>query len=169
MSLFMNRTARVRNHFITGEIFLRDDSSADDEFLVYTTELDWRNNKRRRSCVPAGVYELRPHPWSEQKFRLVNEDLGIYSEKTMPIEMRDQTRDQINIEVANDPRQLLGCIAVGMGMGRVKTVKMSHYFGVTNSRGGMKRLLATVQEYDINKIEISWADLRGVEDETPDT
>lgn len=84
--------------------------------LCDTLELPWRDNMPRRSCIPAGVYDMI---WVESPrlrkltWRLV----GVPG------------RDGILVHAANFDHQLLGCIAPGLGKadinkdGRMDVVK----------------------------------------------
>lgn len=69
-----------------------------DRFICYTIELPWRNNKRRRSCIPEGRYRLY-----KQQYARHGEQIGLLA---VP------GRDAILIHAANHAeRELLGCIA----------------------------------------------------------
>jgi hypothetical protein len=70
---------------------------------LYTLELPWNDNKRMVSCIPVGVYQVEP--WSSQ-------DHGsVWHIKDVP------NREAILIHSANKARELLGCIALGLGAG----------------------------------------------------
>lgn len=84
---------------------------------IYTIELLWKNNKKKISCIPAGIYNCVPHTTINKK--------GI-SRKTW--QLKDVPgRSGINFDIANyacDVRigelvhksQLEGCIAVGFNI-----------------------------------------------------
>ena len=79
------------------------------EFLGFTIELPWLENKRSISCIPEGVYELKPRFSEKFKHHLLI--------KNVP------KRSLILIHPANDAKkELRGCIApvsslTGIGKG----------------------------------------------------
>ena len=69
-----------------------------DRFVGFTIELPWKENKKQVSCIPEGVYELRPRYSEKFKHHLVLENVP--------------NRSLILIHPANDAnKELLGCIA----------------------------------------------------------
>ena len=69
-----------------------------DQFIGFTIELPWKENKKQVSCIPEGVYELRPRYSEKFKHHLVLENVP--------------NRSLILIHPANDAnKELLGCIA----------------------------------------------------------
>ena len=71
------------------------------EYINLTTiELPWRDNKRRESCIPEGIYIIVPRTSTKygNHFEIKN--------------VKD--RDAILIHIANFARELLGCIAPGL-------------------------------------------------------
>jgi len=50
----------------------------DGEFICYSLERPWVDNKPFVSCIPKGVYTLVPHEYKGKlnTFALVNEELG---------------------------------------------------------------------------------------------
>lgn len=98
------------------------------------------------SCVPAGLYDLRPHTRSSgaQVLALENHDLSVYySESEVPIE---GGRYLILIHVANWVKDVVGCIGPGLS----KTY--DHIPMVTDSTAAMKQIMA----YDPQQIDIRW-------------
>lgn len=79
------------------------------EFLGFTIELPWLENKRSISCIPEGVYELKPRFSEKFKHHLLL--------KNVP------GRNLILIHPANDAKkELRGCLApvsslTGIGKG----------------------------------------------------
>ena len=81
------------------------------KFLAYTLELEWRDNLRRKSCVPKGTYEI------------VYRDFGGYynrynkrfdNHKNGVLELKDvKDRSAILIHIGNRPSHTAGCILVG--------------------------------------------------------
>lgn len=79
-----------------GALYLKQEGRA-QTFLCFTVELPWKDNVRRVSCIPEGVYEARyeQHPDLGRAWRLQ----GVPG------------RSGILIHSANRPGELLGCIA----------------------------------------------------------
>jgi len=98
-----------------------------EELLACTIELPWRQNARRISCIPEGVYAVRKRYSEKFKWHLVLLEVP--------------GRSGILIHPANDAaKELQGCIApvtsvVGEGKG-------------TSSRAAMQKLMET---YDLLK------------------
>lgn len=69
----------------------------------------WAHNQPRVSCIPAGRYQLVP--WTSKKFprarALVGPGVGLVPGPGV-------LRSAILIHAANNPRQLLGCVALGL-------------------------------------------------------
>ena len=69
-----------------------------DRFVGFTIELPWKENRKQVSCIPEGVYELRPRYSEKFKHHLVLENVP--------------NRSLILIHPANDAnKELQGCIA----------------------------------------------------------
>lgn len=98
--------------------------------LAYSIELPWRNNERRRSCIPEGVYPLATRNSAH---------FGV-----CPIVLGVPSRSGILIHAANDAddtdgsAELQGCIApvtwVRIGNGTVKGMESKHATKVVNDR-----------------------------------
>lgn len=95
---------------------------------VYATiERPWQTNPEgpgglpRVSCVPLGIYELRPHtsPKFGEVYALHAPALGVY-ENEVPAGQH-YGRSLILIHPANRVTELLGCIAPGMTHGVIGT------------------------------------------------
>jgi hypothetical protein len=92
--------------------------------VIYSLELPWKDNQRRVSCIPAGVYQMVKH---------VSPKFGnCYWIKDVP------NRSEILIHPANHVGQLLGCIAPGLGR---SDFDGDGQIDVTNSRAAMEKLL----------------------------
>lgn len=81
------------------------------KFLAYTLELEWRNNLRRKSCIPKGTYEIVYRDfggyYNRYNKRFANHKNGV-------LELKDvEGRDGILIHIGNRPKDTLGCILVG--------------------------------------------------------
>jgi hypothetical protein len=73
------------------------------------------------SCIPDGVYTMRPHisvkyPRERYVWSLANPNVGVYAPGTRPAGQA-WGRDAILVHVANDTDDILGCEAVGMEHG----------------------------------------------------
>ncbi len=71
--------------------------------IMLTMELPWRNNEPRVSCIPAGVYTVRPY--SSEKYPDVFEVVDVPS------------RTDILIHVGNTTNDSKGCILPGKYFG----------------------------------------------------
>ena len=101
-----------------------------------TLELPWRNNKKRASCIPEGVYEVtkRFSPKFKNHFHILD----------VP------NRSYILIHQANFVSELLGCIAVGASHADINGDGIND---VTQSVKTMNELSATLP--DVFKIVIT--------------
>ena len=87
--------------------------------VVCTIERPWIDDgtpggKPYESCVPAGVYKLRPHTRQDGKkvVALINADLGVYYlEEDMP---QEGGRFLILLHIANWVKDVVGCIGPGL-------------------------------------------------------
>jgi hypothetical protein len=77
----------------------------EDNFICYTLERGWNDNRRMVSCIPAGDYLCE----MEYSGRF---DRPLYELRDVP------GRAEIKIHVANFTHQLQGCIALGAALGR---------------------------------------------------
>lgn len=77
---------------------------ADDEFLCYTLENHWEDNKPRISCVPADKYFIETKTYGR-----------FYESYKHPIVKLKNVPDrtEILIHIGNYPEDTLGCILVG--------------------------------------------------------
>jgi hypothetical protein len=92
-------------------------------FKFHTVELPWKNNERRKSCIPEGTYKCKPH--TSPKFG-----------KTFWIQ-DVPGRSEILIHVGNFTSDLLGCIAPGMA---VKDINRDGILDVANSQKALNKL-----------------------------
>jgi hypothetical protein len=98
----MNRISILRTNFsdkqTLGKLFVLDENSK-ILFECFTLELPWKNNQKQISCIPAGIYRIRPRVSAKYGNHLHILDVP--------------KRDFILIHEANYVHQLQGCIAVG--------------------------------------------------------
>jgi hypothetical protein len=93
---------------------------------IYTLELPDKNNAKRVSCIPKGVYEvkLRHSEKYGQHFHI----------QDVP------DRDYILIHNGNFYTQIQGCILVGLGLADINNDGLKD---VTSSKDAMRKLLST--------------------------
>lgn len=95
VDLYLIRTSYLKDGTI-GQMLNRR-----GEPLCATVEREWADNQVNKSCIPPGIYRMKPdmrHPNSEKR-KLVWELQDV------------EGRSQIQIHIANKPSELLGCIA----------------------------------------------------------
>lgn len=93
-----------------------------DGQTLYSLELPWipdagfPGGEPDKSCVPPGVYQLELHNTAKhpKAFALVNRDLGVIHE---PDPEFPNARVACLIHVANYPKDLEGCIGLGLSQG----------------------------------------------------
>ena len=79
--------------------------SQDSEFLLHTLELPWKGNRRSVSCIPVGVYTVRP--FSGGRF------VDAYKVNDVP------NRTAILFHVGNTTNDIEGCILIGKSCGEL--------------------------------------------------
>lgn len=72
------------------------------EFYGHTLELPWKDNEKRVSCIPKGVYEVKKRHTEESKYKY--EHLHI---------LDVENRELILMHVGNYPKNSKGCILLG--------------------------------------------------------
>ena len=104
---------------------------AEDEFLCYTLENTWLNNKPRVSCIPPGCYTLSTKTYG----RFYN-----IMKKPIPILGGTGSRSEILIHWGNYPKDTLGCILLGdskgidfVGSSRATWLKHYNIIAISNS------------------------------------
>lgn len=108
------------------------------ETTLFSMERPWiptePGGKPRKSCVPAGLYELRHHtrPNGDESLALINHGLGVYYLS----EDREVGRYLILIHAGNWVSDVIGCIAPGLERADSSKGPM-----VTNSRKAMRKIL----------------------------
>ncbi|UTV28985.1 DUF5675 family protein [Photobacterium atrarenae] len=119
-----------------GELF------SNGEVICKTVEREWLSNRKNKSCVPPGVYRVKPNhsPRFGEGFVLENPDLGVTVKGP-------SQRTHCLIHVANFPEEVEGCIAPG-------TDFHSARWGVANSRYAFGRLMELLggQEWELEII-----------------
>ena len=72
------------------------------EFYGHTLELPWKDNEKRASCIPKGVYEVKKRHTEESKYKY--EHLHI---------LDVENRELILLHIGNYPKNSKGCILLG--------------------------------------------------------
>jgi len=120
-----------------GELVLYKDGKA--VFSCKTLELPWKNNQRKVSCIPTGVYDVVFRDVSHSKFK------RHYHIKNVP------NRTWILIHTGNYYTQIEGCILVGNAYA---DINKDGYQDVINSRVTLDTLLRHAP--DGFKITVKW-------------
>lgn len=128
VNLLLIRYAYSENSTI-GQLFLNGEMFCD------TLELPWKNNERRISCIPAGVYPVRVRKAKESATRKY---LHLLVEEV-------PDRDYILFHRGNYPKDTKGCILVGKGSQQDK---------VNNSRLAMDLLMKEIIHLGGEKINL---------------
>ena len=81
---------------------------ADDHFLAFTLENEWKDNEQRKSCIPDGTYEVYTKTYGRYY-----KSFG----RPIPILRDVPNRSEILIHWGNYPKDTLGCILVGDSKG----------------------------------------------------
>lgn len=99
----------------------------DIEFPLFTCELPWRHNAMLSSCVPRGVYILKPYLSSKfgQCFS-VEQVAG---------------RSEIRVHAGNTFTNTTGCILIGMAAGNLNKEE-----AVLSSKQALNLLLSKIKE-----------------------
>ena len=107
----------------------------DEDWLCYTIERPWKDNERRVSCIPEGIYPIFTKEygrfWDKYKFPI-------------PILGNTSPRSEILIHPANYAKDLAGCIALGDSKGKN---------AVWNSVKTWKKWLSVISQAEKIKIE----------------
>lgn len=119
MKMFINRLADNDKVQTLGEFSIEG-----SDFKGKTIELEYNDNKRRISCIPAGTYTVVKR--TSQKY-------GMHFHIT-----NVPNRDFILIHSGNYSRQLLGCIAVGDSFVDLDKDGLKD---ITNSKTTLKKLV----------------------------
>ena len=81
------------------------------KFLAYTLELEWRDNQRRKSCIPKGTYEIAYRDFGGY-YNRYNERFDNHKKGVLELQ-NVKDRSAILIHIGNRPSHTLGCILVG--------------------------------------------------------
>lgn len=103
----------------------------------HTLELPWRDNQRRLSCIPKGVYKARKHKSPKFGDSLWLQDVS--------------DRSEILIHRGNFYYDILGCILIGKDLAYINKDK---YLDVKQSKKAIKELMSYLNDVDAVMIEI---------------
>jgi len=99
-----------------------------------TVELPWRSNEAQHSCIPTGIYEA-------EVFQSPTKGRVYLLKGTAPRSMIEIHSANFAGDVTKDwQSQLLGCIAPGLGVGRIPNEHGRLQMAVLNSRSALARL-----------------------------
>lgn len=112
------------------------------EFVCYTIERPWKNNRKSISCIPSGTY--RVDPYSSGRFS----DCYSLSSMELGVGLTEKFhRTHILIHPGNFPDDIQGCIAPGITL-------HPNTWGVGSSRLAMDQIRDLIKSNDIKQIEI---------------
>ena len=111
------------------------------DFICYSLERPWLNNKAFVSCVPDGEYELEYHKYHGKldTFALIGETVSHFDS--------GKQRSTILIHPANVVSELEGCIATG-------TTKQSFKGRMIDSAKAHKKLMNVINAKSIETLKI---------------
>ena len=103
----------------------------------WSLELPNKDNQRRISCIPEGVYKARKHNSPKHGLSLWLQDVP--------------NRSEILIHKGNYHTDILGCIIIGSDLA---DINKDGYLDVTNSKNSIKKLMSMLEDVDGIMIEI---------------
>lgn len=103
----------------------------------WSLELPDKDNKRRISCIPEGVYKARKHISPKHGLSLWLQDVP--------------NRSEILIHKGNYHTDILGCIIIGSDLA---DINKDGYLDVTNSKKSVKELMSLIEDTDGIMIDI---------------
>ena len=122
----------------------------DDDFVCYTMEQPWRNNRPFVSCVPVGEYVLKPYSSAKYGDVVALVGDGVVAHQS---EANEGDRYSCLFHSANWTSQLKGCVAPGKDIKWGTRSGFNPNIMVTSS----KRTLASILPRLIGEsIVISW-------------
>lgn len=119
-------TSQSKQTLGTLEVF---DADGKKVFACKTLELPWLENKRQKSCIPVGVYNITPRTSPKYGSHYLVNDVP--------------QRDTILIHYGNFNTDILGCILVGAAHADING---DGFPDVTASKGTLAKLLKTAPD-----------------------
>lgn len=94
--------------------------SFNDKFVCYTLELEWKDNQRRKSCIPKGEYKLkfRDYGGYHERYKRRFEDHNAGMIEIAGVD----GRSAILIHCGNTVKDTLGCVLVGKEADSTKSI-----------------------------------------------
>ena len=103
----------------------------------WSLELPWKDNRRRVSCIPEGIYKARKHNSPKHGLSLWLQDVP--------------NRSEILIHKGNYYTDILGCILIGSDL---MDINKDGCLDVTNSKKSINKLMAMLEDIDGIMIKI---------------
>jgi hypothetical protein len=103
----------------------------------WSLELPLKDNQKRISCIPEGVYKARKHNSPKHGLSLWLQDVP--------------NRSEILIHKGNYHTDILGCIIIGSDLA---DINKDGYLDVTNSKNSIKKLMSMLEDVDGIMIDI---------------
>jgi hypothetical protein len=97
----------------------------------WSLELPWKDNKRRISCIPEGVYKARKHNSPKHGLSLWLQDVP--------------NRSEILIHKGNYYTDILGCILIGSTL---MDINKDGLLDVVNSKKSINKLMSMLEDVD---------------------
>jgi hypothetical protein len=122
----------------------------DPEFrILYSVEREWKYNQRFTSCLPPGLYGLKPYSGSKYKntFALVSDKLRVFATKAECIYTTD--RFACILHPGSWGYNFEGCI----GNGFIRIAE-NNKWGVGQTTDGVAYLIQYIRDHNITNIRI---------------
>lgn len=103
----------------------------------WSLELPNKDNQRRISCIPEGVYKARKHKSPKHGLSLWLQDVP--------------NRSEILIHKGNYHTDILGCILIGSDLA---DINRDGYLDVTNSKNSINKLMSLIDGIDGIMVDI---------------
>lgn len=139
MRILLERTSQSDKQTLGFYFLLNQNDTVVDRW--FSLELPDKDNQRRISRIPAGIYTAIVHVSPKFGKCLWLQDVP--------------DRSEILTHAGNFHSQILGCILIGMDLADING---DGYLDVTSSRDAMNELMEYLEELGINEIEIEIVD-----------
>lgn len=148
MKVLLTRTERKPDGVFGAFQVMHDDGR--HALSVYSMEDDWRDNRPRVSCIPAGTYKL---------VRTIYHKRGIETFEITGV----PGRSRILVHPANTEEDVEGCVGIGMRFGKLRVATDEDTgeqdvmkFAVVDSKKAFDRFLAEMEGVDEATITVRW-------------
>lgn len=119
-------------------------------FDCRTLELPWKNNERRASCIPTGVYPVR----YRKDYESMLCDYDHLEVENVP------DRSHILFHIGNFFTDILGCIITGTGRRAFQDINKDGQVDISSSRNTHTALMKVVSDVSRRKLKDSELKLR---------